>query len=172
MKLSTCFAPGYVQTMYDLSMPIALCTVWGRNFLWKENWKIPLFFIIWSLETFLDNELTTKWLNRLKATSTDPISREQHSQLESILNFYGNTSSGTANLKPIDWSAYEKNIHTPNVVAAIQAKYDEFMQAEFEVAGAVAKCGTRSEAMKSLDTAMHYNYQLWMVHYLMHLDQM
>ena len=25
--------------------------------------------------------------------------------------------------------------------------------------------------MKSLDTAMHYNYQLWMVHYLMHLDQ-
>lgn len=25
--------------------------------------------------------------------------------------------------------------------------------------------------MKSLDTAMHYNYQLWLVHYLMHLDQ-
>ena len=25
--------------------------------------------------------------------------------------------------------------------------------------------------MKSLDVAMHYNYQLWMVHYLMHLEQ-
>ena len=45
------------------------------------------------------------------------------------------------------------------------------MKAEFQVEGAVAKCGTRSEAMKSLDVAMHYNYQLWMVHYLMHLEQ-
>ena len=45
------------------------------------------------------------------------------------------------------------------------------MAAEFQVDGAVAKCGTRSEAMKSLDVAMHYNYQLWMVHYLMHLEQ-
>lgn len=25
--------------------------------------------------------------------------------------------------------------------------------------------------MKSLDVAMNYNYQLWMVHYLMHLEQ-
>jgi hypothetical protein len=110
-------------------------------------------------------------LNRLRATSSDPISREQHSQLESILNFYSKTSTGTTNLKPIDWASYEKNIHTPSVVAAIQVKYDEFMKAEFAVDGAVAKCGTRSEAMKALDTAMHYNYQLWMVHYLMHLDQ-
>ena len=45
------------------------------------------------------------------------------------------------------------------------------MAAEYDVGGAVAKCGVRTEAMKSLDTAMHYNYQLWMVHYLMHLDQ-
>jgi hypothetical protein len=45
------------------------------------------------------------------------------------------------------------------------------MEAEFQVDGAVSKCGTRSEAMKSLDVAMHYNYNLWMVHYLMHLDQ-
>ena len=119
----------------------------------------------------IDNELTTKWLNRLRATSNSPASREQHSQLESILNYYSKTSTGTADLKEIEWDAYSKNIHTPNVVAAIQAKYDEFMQAEFAVDGAVAKCGTRSEAMKALDTAMHYNYQLWMVHYLMHLDQ-
>ena len=45
------------------------------------------------------------------------------------------------------------------------------MEAEFAVEGAVGKCGTRSEAMKSLDVAMHYNYNLWMVHYMMHLDQ-
>jgi len=45
------------------------------------------------------------------------------------------------------------------------------MDAEFLVDGAVSKCGTRSSAMKSLDIAMQYNYQLWMVHYLMHLEQ-
>ena len=74
-------------------------------------------------------------------------------------------------MKPIDWATYEKNIHTPDVVNKIQAKYADFMAAEYDVGGAVAKCGVRTEAMKSLDTAMHYNYQLWMVHYLMHLDQ-
>ena len=25
--------------------------------------------------------------------------------------------------------------------------------------------------MKALDVTMHYNYELWMVHYLMHLEQ-
>ena len=91
--------------------------------------------------------------------------------MESILNFYSKTSEGTSNLKPIDWDSYGKAIHTPDVVAKIQAKYADFMGAEFAVDGAVSKCGARSEAMKSLDTAMHYNYQLWMVHYLMHLEQ-
>lgn len=46
------------------------------------------------------------------------------------------------------------------------------MKAEFSVDSAVSKCGTRSEAMKSLDVSMHYNYQLWLAHYLMHLDQL
>ena len=44
------------------------------------------------------------------------------------------------------------------------------MEAEFGVDGAIAKCGHRSEAMKQLDVLMHYNYNLWMVHYLNHLD--
>ena len=64
----------------------------------------------------IDNELTTKWLNRLRATSNTPVSREQHAQLESILNYYSKTSAGTSELKPIDWATYEKNIHTPDVV--------------------------------------------------------
>jgi hypothetical protein len=118
----------------------------------------------------IDNELTTKWLNRLRATSNTPVSREQHAQLESILNYYSKPSTGTAELKPIDWATYEKNIHTPDVVDKIQAKYADFMAIEYDPSSAVSRCGVRTEAMKSLDTAMHYNYQLWMVHYLMHLD--
>lgn len=87
------------------------------------------------------------------------------------MDYYNKTAHGTAGAEPIDWATYEKNIHTPEVVNKIKAKYADFMKAEFQVDGAVAKCGTRSEAMKSLDVAMHYNYQLWMVHYLMHLEQ-
>ena len=74
-------------------------------------------------------------------------------------------------MEAIPWSDYAANIHTPNVVDKIQDKYEQFMKAEYEVGGAVGKCGTRSEAMKALDVAMHYNYNLWMVHYLMHLEQ-
>ena len=73
------------------------------------------------------------------------------------------------NLKPINWENYEKNIHTPNVVQKIKATYEDFNEAEFLIDGAVAKTGSRSEAMKSLDVSMHYNYNLWYVHYMTHL---
>ena len=121
--------------------------------------------------TVADNDLTNKWLNRLRATANNNESREQHSQLSSILDYYNRVSSGAAGLEKIDWENYAANIHTPNVVKKIQEKYAEFMKAEFQVDGAVSKCGTRTEAMKNLDVAMHYNYNLWMVHYLMHLEQ-
>ena len=46
------------------------------------------------------------------------------------------------------------------------------MAAEYSVDGAVSKLGNRSEAMKALDVSMAYNYELWMAHYLVHLDTM
>ena len=66
-----------------------------------------------------NNELTTKWLNRLRVTSDTPVAREQHSQLESILNYYNQQSAGASNMTPIDWDSYEKSIHTPSVVRKI-----------------------------------------------------
>merc|ERR1712070_424365 len=65
------------------------------------------------------NELTNKWLNRLRATATNNASREQHSQLQAILDYYNKTSTGTAGMAPIDWESYEKSIHTPGVVGKI-----------------------------------------------------
>lgn len=44
------------------------------------------------------------------------------------------------------------------------------MAAEYQIDGAVSKCGYRSELMKQLDAPMQYNYYLWMTHYLDHLD--
>ena len=120
---------------------------------------------------FLTDELTTQWLNRLRQTATNNESRELQSQLGSILDFFNRQSTGTQNLSEINWDQYESTIHTPNVVNRIRAKYDQFMEAEYQVDGAVSKCGARTEAMKALDVAMHYNYNLWMAHYLMHLDQ-
>lgn len=120
---------------------------------------------------FLDNELTTKWLNRLRTTANNNASKEQHAQLNSILDFFNRENPGTSKMAKIDWKSYENTIHTKNVVGAMKVKYENFMNAEFNVDGAIGQTGTRSDAMKALDVAMHYNYNLWMVHYLSHLEQ-
>jgi len=115
--------------------------------------------------------LTVKWLNRIRATATNNESRELQSQLSSILDYFNRESKGTEGLPKIEWESYSKNICTPGVVEKIQAKYNQFMESEYGIDGAVAKCGTRTPAMKALDVAMHYNYNLWLQHYLLHLDQ-
>lgn len=96
----------------------------------------------------VDNELTAKWLHRLRESASSNESREKHSQLTSLLDYYNRYSEGAENLEPIDWDHYSSNIHTPNVVDKMRHKYAEFMEAEFGVDGAIAKCGHRSEAMK------------------------
>ena len=65
------------------------------------------------------NELTAKWLNRLRATANNNESREQHAQLSSILDYYNRSSTGTTGMAAIDWETYEKSIHTPDVVGKI-----------------------------------------------------
>ena len=115
------------------------------------------------------NELTSNWLRRLQQTSTTPDSRDAHSQLQAVLDFY-NKSAGTQ-VKPIDWEGFKERIHTPGVVDKIQAKYKHFMHTEYQVDAAVSKCGTSTEKMQALDIAMSYNYMLYMVHYLEHLNQ-
>ena len=40
------------------------------------------------LFNYLDNELTTKWMNRVRATASTNVSREQASQLQAILDYY------------------------------------------------------------------------------------
>ena len=98
------------------------------------------------------------------------MSREKHSQLSSILDYYNRQSTGAEEYAPIDFDWFRKNIHTPGVVDKIEAKYEEFFASEFQVDGAVSRCGARSELMKKLDVTMTYNYHLWLVHYFMHLD--
>ena len=91
--------------------------------------------------------------------------------MSSILDYYNKQSWGTESITAIDWETYEKSVHTPDIVNKIREKYDEFMEAEYQIDGAVARCGGRSELMKQLDAPMQYNYQLWLSHYLMHLEQ-
>ncbi len=61
-------------------------------------------------------------------------------------------------------------IHTPGVVDKIQAKYDAFMQSEYQVDSAVAKVGGGTEKMQALDVSMKYNFALYLTHYAMHLE--
>ena len=91
----------------------------------------------------LDNELTTKWLNRLRDTAHNNESREMQAQLSSILDYYNKQSTGTEQLAAIDWGHYEKSIHTPGIVEKIHSKYDEY-----QIDGAISRIGYRSELMK------------------------
>ena len=85
---------------------------------------------------------------------------------------YFNRKSVNAGLDAVDWKAYEASIHTKDVVGRIQAKYEEFMQHEYNVDAAASLIGTRSEKMKQLEFVNTYNQALWTVHYLLHLNQM
>ena len=72
----------------------------------------------------LDNELTTKWLNRLRVTASSNASKDQHAQLASILDFFNRENKSVDSLQPINWDSYESSIHTSGVVKGIKAKYD------------------------------------------------
>ena len=76
------------------------------------------------LTSLVDNDLTAKWLARLRQTATTNESREQHSQLWSILDYYNKEATQAKDLPAIDWDHYKKNIHTPGVVDKIKGKYD------------------------------------------------
>lgn len=117
------------------------------------------------------SELTNNWVRRLGATSTTPVSREAHSQLGSILDFY-NLPQPAPRRKDIDWDSHKAVIHTPGVVDKIRAKYDSFMASEYSVDSAVARVGGETEKMQSLDVAMKYNFALYMTHYTGHLEQL
>ena len=107
----------------------------------------------------------------MRATANNNESREQHSQLASLLDYYNRPHDGASKLPEIQWDSYRSNIHTEGVVDKIKSKYESFMASEFDVGGALGQVGQRSEARKNLDVTMQYNYNLWMVHYLFHLEQ-
>ena len=144
-----------------------------KNVLGRQNKTLS-----WATRGYLEdaavaranNELTTKWLNRLWNTANTNVSRDKHAQLSSILDYYNRQSTGAEELPAIDFDKYRKNIHTPDVVNKIEQKYNDFFASEFQVDGAVSRCGHRSELMKKLDVTMTYNHHLWNVHYHMHLD--
>ena len=115
-------------------------------------------------------DLTANWLKRLGAGATTEASRDAHSQVSGLLDYY-NKPSKSGQRKDIDWDAHRSNIHTPGVVDNIKAKYDKFMETEYAVESAVAKTGTQTEKMQALDVAMQYNFMLYFVHYSQHLDQ-
>ena len=46
------------------------------------------------------------------------------------------------------------------------------MESEYGVDSAVSRCGTGTDKMQALDVAMEYNFMLYFVHYVGHLDQL
>ena len=111
------------------------------------------------------NDLTDKWLARLRASAHGYTATENYSQLSSLVDYYNKTPE-TQELAPIDWEKWEDEIHTPKVVGKIKAKYDEFMQSQYEVEDGASRINSKTEKLESLDIAATYNHALWMQHYI------
>jgi hypothetical protein len=99
------------------------------------------------------------------------MARETHGQLSSVLDYY-NSNHASVIRDEIDWAGYKANIHTPNVVDKLQAKYEGFLGSTFTVDSAVARCGGTTEKMQALDVAMKWNFKLYLTHYMGHLTQL
>jgi len=71
------------------------------------------------------NELTNNWLRRLGDPAVSAESKDIHSQLQSVLDFYNDHR--TKKNAAIDWDGHRDRIHTKDVVDKIKVKYDNFM---------------------------------------------
>jgi hypothetical protein len=118
-----------------------------------------------------NNDLTGKWLHRLRLTSSTHEGREKLGQIQAVIEFFNKPSTNTG-LATINWAEWEGNIHTAGVVNKIKAKYEAFMLAEYNVEAAVGQVGHQSEKVKSLEIANTYNFMLYMSHYSGHLEQL
>ena len=107
---------------------------------------------------------------RLRDTAHTGEARDAHSQLSAILDYFNRENK--KQLGEIDWDHYKETVHTEGVVDKIRAKYDKFMESEYTVDSAVSKCGHVTPKMQALDVAMQYNYNLYLTHYLWHLEQL
>jgi ATP synthase D chain, mitochondrial (ATP5H) len=118
------------------------------------------------------NDLTNKWLHRLRLTANTHEGRDKLGQIQSILEFFQKPSHNTGSLPAINWSEWESSVHTAGVVGKIKAKYDAFMKAEYNVESAVGQVGHQSERIKALEVANTYNFMLYLSHYAGHLEQL
>ena len=118
------------------------------------------------------NDLTNKWLHRLRLTANTHDGRDKLGQIQSILEFFQKPSQNSGSLPAINWADWESNIHTAGVVGKIKAKYDAFMKAEYNVESAVGQVGHQSERIKALEVANTYNFMLYLSHYAGHLEQL
>jgi len=110
-------------------------------------------------------------MKRLAGGATNETSRDAHSQLQGILDYY-NKGQTTAEMKDINWDSHRAVIHTPGVVDKIKGKYEKFMTTEYAVESTVSRTGSNTEKMQALDVAMQYNFMLYFVHYTAHLNQL
>jgi len=114
--------------------------------------------------------LNDKWLNRLRISATSNDAREQHGQLSALVEYFNRPAQHTE-IESIDWEEWKNKIHTPSVVENIEKKYNEFMTAEYNVEEAAAKTAQNNTKLQNLEYANTYNFVLWLVHYMLHINQ-
>ena len=119
--------------------------------------------------TVVDNDLTQKWLYRLRLAASTNEARDKLGQLSTLVEYFNKASSNTG-LAAINWQEWESELHTPGVVSKIKSKYDAFVKADYAVDAAVSQVGHQSDKFKQLEVANTYNFMLYLVHYAGHLN--
>ena len=117
------------------------------------------------------SELTDKWLSRLRLGSRGATAIDKFEQLSALVDFF-NRNTVNHGLDSIDWKKWEDDIHTPDVVSRIKAKYEHFMKSEYEVSDGASRVNTKTDKLSALDLAVTYNYAVWMCHYVEHVTFM
>lgn len=117
------------------------------------------------------SEFTDKWLARLRVGSRGINAIDKFEQLSALVDFF-NKNTVNHGLESINWKKWEDDIHTPDVVSKIKAKYEKFMHSEYDVSDGASRVNTKTDKLSALDVAVTYNYAVWMCHYLEHMTFM
>ena len=104
----------------------------------------------------------------MKDSARTADGRDNYSQLASLVEYF-NRNADTESRTEIDWDHWRETIQTPGVVDKVEAKYNEFMEATYDVQDAASRVNSRTEKLANMDVAVAYNYALWAVHYSSHL---
>ena len=80
-------------------------------------------------------QLTDRWLSRLKTLSTSNESKDLYSQLSSLIEYFNRKQERPK--QEIDWNYWSDTILTPNVFKNIKSTYESAINEKYDISKAI-----------------------------------